>query len=469
MFASCFDRGPAWGGKRRTRSGFVLLTAAAMVFLVLMPAIGLAIDAGMMYLVQSRLYAAVDAASLAGARALARGIDDNAQHSNAEATATIYFNANFPTGYFAITNVHVTNLAATDSTFMRSVTSTASVDLPFIFLRALGVNHTTLRASAKATRRDVNIMIVMDRSKSLADSGACTPLKAAAVKFVDKFAESRDNLGLVTFATGSRVDVHLTTTFKTTVEGTLNNLVCNGATNSSQGLWQSYQELAGLAQTGALNVILFFTDGRPTAVTENFPIKNGSSCTPIGNAGPKLGVITLGGTTTIGLYRWDAPAQPLTSDLAVMSGSNGCRFVGNGNQDRVTSDVSYAPLVDYWGNSLNATAYRTVTTSGAGLSITQAQNVENFSTNAADHAALRIRRGDADAQHANRTLQGVVIYSIGLGDVDDVLLKRIANDPSLTPNPVAAGNTGRYVYAANATDLDLAFTRVASELLRLAR
>ena len=54
-------------------------------------------------------------------------------------------------------------------------------------------------------------MIVMDRSKSLADSGACTPLKAAAVNFVDKFAESRDNLGLVTFATGSRVDVHLTT------------------------------------------------------------------------------------------------------------------------------------------------------------------------------------------------------------------------------------------------------------------
>jgi hypothetical protein len=135
----------------------------------------------------------------------------------------------------------------------------------------------------------------------------------------------------------------------------------------------------------------------------------------------------------------------------------------------VTSDVSYAKLTDYWGNSLNATGYRTVTTSGAGLSITQGQNVENFSTNAADHAALRIRRGDPDPLNANRTLPGVVIYSIGLGDVDDVLLKRMANDPSLTPNPVAAGNLGRYVYAANASDLDLAFTRVASELLRLAR
>ena len=95
--------------------------------------------------------------------------------------------------------------------------------------------------------------------------------------------------------------------------------------------------------------------------------------------------------------------------------------------------------------------------------------MENFSTNAADHAALRVRRGDPDPLHANRTLGGTMIYTIGLGDVDNVLLKRMANDPSLSPNPVAAGNQGRYVYAANATDLDLAFTRVASELLRLAR
>src|ERR1035441_6539796 len=97
------------------------------------------------------------------------------------------------------------------------------------------------------------------------------------------------------------------------------------------------------------------------------------------------------------------------------------------------------------------------------------QNGENFSTNAADHAALRIRRGDADPLNANRALPGVVVYSIGLGNVDSVLLERIANDPSLTPNPVAAGNTGRYVYAADATQLNLAFTQVASQLLRLAR
>ena len=174
---------------------------------------------------------------------------------------------------------------------MRSITTTSSVDLPFLFMRALGLDHTTLRASAKATRRDVNIMIVMDRSGSLANSGACAPLKAAAVNFVEKFAEGRDNLGLVTFATSSRVDVPLTTTFKTPVESTLNGLVCTGATNSSQALWQSYQELAGLAQTGALNVIVFFTDGRPTAVTENFPIKGPALHPP---TPPNVGALTPG-------------------------------------------------------------------------------------------------------------------------------------------------------------------------------
>jgi Mg-chelatase subunit ChlD len=470
MFVSCSDATGARAGNGRARRGFVLLTTSAMVLLVLIPAIGLAIDAGMMYLVQGVLSAASDAASLAGARALARGTDDTAQRANAESTAATYFYANFPSGYFGTTNLHVTNGAATDSTFMRSITTTATVDLPFIFLRALGRDHITLSATAKATRRDVNIMIVMDRSGSLTVSGSCEPLKAAAVNFVDKFAESRDNVGLITFATSSRVDVALTTTFKTPVESTLNSVICSGATSSAQALWQSYQALSALAQTGALNVILFFTDGRPTAVTESFPIKSNSGCT---SKVAKLGVLTPGYSngvvtnTIYGLYNQVATAQPMATDLTVISSNAGCAF--KNDQTKVTTDVSYAPLTDYWGNSLNATAYRTVTTSGAGLSVTAGQNVENFSTNAADHAALRIRRGDPDPLNANRTLGGVTIYTIGLGAVDDVLLKRMANDPSLTPNPVAAGNPGLYVYAADATQLNLAFTRVASEMLRLAR
>jgi Mg-chelatase subunit ChlD len=461
MFAFCF--------RKRRRHGYILLFGALMTLMILVPAAGLAVDVGMMYLVQTLLSAATDAAVLAGARALSRGSDDAAQHASAEATANTYFHANFPTGYMGSVELQVTSKAATDSTYMRSVTTNSSVQLPLIFLRFFRVGSANLKASATATRRDVNVMIVMDRSGSLANSGACTPLKAAAVGFVEKFAEGRDNLGLVTFATSSRVDRTPSTTFKTQVEGTLNNVTCTGATSSAQALWQGYRELVALQQNGALNVLVFFTDGRPTAVTETFPIRSTSSCT---SKTAKLGVLTLGysGSTPsdpMGLYVQDAPEQPITQDLTLISSRSGCRFATYPNQ--VDSDVSYAPTTDYWGNSLTATGYRSVTTSGSGLSVTSPQNVENFSINAADHAALRVRRGDPDPTQSNKSLSGVVVFTIGLGDVDATLLKRMANDPSLTSNPAGAGVKGKYVYAENATDLDLAFTRVASEVLRLAR
>jgi Flp pilus assembly protein TadG len=451
------------------RRGYILLFSALMTLMILLPATGLAIDLGLMYLVQTLLSASTDAAVLAGARALSRGSDDATQHANAQATANTFFQANFPTGYLTSTNLQVSSLATTDSTYLRSVATNASVDVPLIFMRFFGVNTVTLHASSTATRRDVNVMIIMDRSGSLANSGACTPLKAAAVSFVDKFSEGRDNLGLITFATSSRVDNALSARFKTPVESTLNSVVCTGATSSAQALWQGYQQLVGLAQQGALNAIVFFTDGRPTAVTESFPIKGNSKCS---SKTAKLGTLTLGYNGTVpqnsmGLYNQNAPPQPFSSDLTLISSKNGCGF--GSDQTKVSSDVQYALTTDYWGNSLTATGYRSTSTSGAGLDIVSAQNVENFSINAADHAAFRIRRGDPDPTQGNKSLSGVTIFTIGLGDVDDVLLQRIANDPSLSPNPVAAGNQGRYVYAADATALDLAFTRVASEILRLAK
>ena len=61
----------------------------------------------------------------------------------------------------------------------------------------------------------------------------------------------------------------------------------------------------------------------------------------------------------------------------------------------------------------------------------------------------------------------MIIFAIGLGDVDDVLLKRMANDPGAN-NYNSTLPAGLYVYAPTAADLDQAFTRVASEILRLA-
>src|ERR1700680_4711006 len=200
------------GNKARTlkeRGISLIFTAMTLVFIV--PMVGLAIDAGILYTVKGKLQMAVDAASLAAARALSRGNDDTSQQSNAKAVAEEYVLLNFPSGYFNIgtptfgsgnSGISVDESVANQ----RSISVTAYVTTPLYFLRWLGTNNTTVSATATAVRRDVNVAIVMDRSGSLATSLSCTPLKAAATSFVSKFSNGRDNVALVTFATSSMPD-----------------------------------------------------------------------------------------------------------------------------------------------------------------------------------------------------------------------------------------------------------------------
>lgn len=451
MSVSCSDRCAPRGGRR----GFVQMFGALVLSFILIPAAGLAVDVGMMYLVQTLLSAASDGAALAGARAFSRGSDDAQQRANAEATANAYLRANFPSGYMWSTDLTVNSQAATEADHVRSLTTTTSVRLPLIFLRVFRTESTLVSTTSKATRRDANVMIILDRSTSLQPVG--TQLRNAAINFVNKFAEGRDNLGLLTFATSSRVDNALSTTFKTAVTNTLNQVSFTGYTNSAQALWRGYDALVALNQPGALNAIVFFTDGQPTAVTEDFPIKPlpGDTCTPKTQTGVVI-------STPGAVYTYQAPAQPIASDMTLISGTSHC------SQPSV-SHIQYAPLLDHWSNSLTATGYKSVSYSGAGLNISSGSNVQNFSTNAADHAALRVRRGDPDPDQAGQSLSGVVIYTIGLGSVDQVFMKRVANDASLSPNPVAAGANGKYENAGDASQLNDAFARVASEVLRLAQ
>jgi hypothetical protein len=323
-------------------------------------------------------------------------------------------------------------------------------------------------------------MIVMDRSGSLANSGSCAPLKNAATGFVSKFSNGTDNVGLLTFATSSRVDFPLATDFDTAgtpVSTIINEVTCTGATSSAQALWTGYQALASLNQPGALNTILFFTDGQPTAVTASLPILNSSSCSSKVN---QLGVFTVGFQVaspfspvgTGGVFTYQAPAQPITTDDNFISGSNGCSYLSNwGNAD---NDVQGVPTTDYWGNNLN-NGYQSVTLSNSLVTIpsnsTGALNMIHASTNAADNASLRIQTAASPGNGAS-ALSGIVIFSIGLGNstypANGDFLCRVANDPCSSRYSTTTP-TGLYVSAPTAADLNDAFARVASEILRLAK
>src|SRR5258705_6174218 len=80
---------------RWSERGVAVLYTALMMIIIL-PMMGLTCDTGIMFVIKARLQGAVDAASLSGARALARGSDGPAQISSAQTTATAYVNLNYP-------------------------------------------------------------------------------------------------------------------------------------------------------------------------------------------------------------------------------------------------------------------------------------------------------------------------------------------------------------------------------------
>jgi Flp pilus assembly protein TadG len=478
--------------KKPSKGMAVLVTSVAMVFII--PAVGLSIDAGMLYAVKAKLSAASDAASLAAARSLSVGLTIDDQRANAVATAERFFQANFPTGYMGTTNSSVSVVVDESVMKVRTVLSTASADAPSYFMKFLGFGATTVRAQGKASRRDVNVMLVLDRSGSMENAGACAPLKAAAKGFVNQFASGRDKIGLVTFGITYRLDFDLASDYKTrsgtNVITQLDNLVCAGGTNSATPFHLAYEQLTAITEPGALNVILFFTDGEPNTLTFTLPVRtaargyttssayppNSTSRSPCTNTTDKIGSM-YGSNPPFGAIRPLAPVIPVPSDTNFESAetyladtSSGCYYAGSStsNRSRISGDIAWMPdhalMPD--GSLVNVTGYRTGLTTfndplhNARYSITM-NNMVTAAYNVLDNVAA-IARNDSRL---------IVVYSIGLGTVNagnETLLKRVANDLE-SPIHTDATPTGLYVYAPDSSALNQAFYQIASEILRLAR
>lgn len=351
---------------------------------------------------------------------------------------------------------------------LRIVSLTAQVQAPLYFLRLLNHEWADLRVTAKARRRDVNVMMVIDRSGSLETAGACPAVRTAANSFVDKFANGRDRLGLVSFNGASMLDYAPTLNFKDApaLSTKIAAIRCGGWTGMSQALWLGYQQLVNLDERGALNVILLFTDGRPTALTADFPIRtvsdqrygDGVNLPPnypststlytmarsnCASTAAKRGFIAVGNFnargTTEGLRRHDLYVT--TEALLPGNADNaGCAFRTNANS--VRRDISYIPAVDAYQNSTINQLYKTTERFPAGhpyvgqIRPDSPLALRNAAYNATDNAASRIR--------ADRNLD-VTIYVIGLGGTggtetpDAVLMQRIANTGTQILDPMAQG------------------------------
>jgi len=479
--------------KRRGRRGIVVITLSLMVAVVMLPLVGLSIDGSILYLVQAKLSAAVDAATLAAARSLSVGLDLNSQTASATATAQSFFSANFPTGYWNTTNLSLTTAVAQTAYKTRTVTMQASVTVPLTFMRLLGQPGSTVAAQGQTSRRDVVMIVVIDRSSSIQNAGVCGTMIAAAQNFVGYFSNGRDEIGLVTFMDGYNLTFAPTLNFASNVPSlstVIGGINCYGDTGTAGALNQAYAQLQAVNLPGALNLIVFFTDGHPNGIAANFPVKTlvdtrydynstgslvstpASSCSSTttlqgeiaewsGEPAPSTGA-------TEGLFNVTSSSATTTSEQ-VAAGLTGCGM--SSNQAKMRRDIAYVPAADLYGNL--TTGYQSFAAgdlypSGnpyAGqIRVDTPTAVVTASVNAADNQATTIRN-DANLIP--------VIYAIGLGGtsaepIDATFMERVSNDPR-SPIYNSAKPAGLYVYSPTATDLVGAFQQVASEILRISQ
>ncbi len=129
---------PALDSSKRKRAGSVMVMFTLMMPFVLVPMVGLAIDATMLFSVKAKLQAAVDGGAIAAAQSLNSGLTFTTQKATAEKTADEFIKANITvtgsghSGYWGAYSLNDTNcngspciVAAEDNTNKRR---TVSVD-----------------------------------------------------------------------------------------------------------------------------------------------------------------------------------------------------------------------------------------------------------------------------------------------------------------------------------------------------
>lgn len=528
----------------------VILLLVCFCLPVMIGMMGLGIDVGLMYAVKARLQMACDGAAVAALRSLSLAQSTASQTSAATSTAAQWFTANFAGNYLGARNTTTPTITITDdnTNHVRKVSVTASTTSPSYFMKLWGNNGTTVGALGEASRRDVVIMLVLDRSNSMNNSnnsyGGQTPCQVmvqAAKQFTGMFQQNRDRIGLVTFAETAQVAQSPTTTFQTvlgytnsagTSAGSLDSITCVGGTNTSTGVALGWNELYKTQLPGALNALVVFTDGQPTAGTFNFVVPaavdptgtaqsavlSNSSCQDStgkalnsgGNmvskprnwisreansgstislgansywpafSGP-IGAMYSDSTWEWGVTPFFAPAGTTASTLENVTKNStetpGCTFLSTSDPN---SDIAFIPPQDYWGNA--STGYQTgMSTSNIQSSYRITMNYTNLGQvvfNLTDNAANFARSPHVYSNLA--AMPGALVYTIGLGGnggVDYTILQRMANDPNADPHGAysaypgynTAQPVGTFIYSSDASQLQAAFTRLASMILRISR
>jgi Flp pilus assembly protein TadG len=223
--------------KRNERGQALVLIAIA--FIALLAFVGLVVDVGTLFIQYGHLRRAVDAASLSAAAQFREF------HTVAEMTATAqeFLRLNGVNDAAATVEVCDPTAVPIDITLCTSpylrklVRVSASLPVRFSFLPVIGISTVNVSASAVGEAASLDVILVLDRSASMASDNAnsdptlCNPsscqpfesVRAAAAGFINNLYFPYDRLAIVSFDRAVSLDQPLTTV-KADALTTLNSL-----------------------------------------------------------------------------------------------------------------------------------------------------------------------------------------------------------------------------------------------------
>jgi Flp pilus assembly protein TadG len=445
-------------GLARGRKGQVIV-AFALTAAVLLAMIGLAIDLGMVYLVRTKLCAAVDAAALAAGRVAPQG------ESTANAEAEKFFVANYPDGLLGATVAEpatALDYDHNDKSWTVTVSTTATV--PAYFAKVVGRNNFTVGATATATVGPIDLVLVLDTSSSLNKPSAQTfeDLKEAARDFIDKFTPESDRIGLIRFASGVEEDYKITGKRgfdKDKIKEKLGSeLHASGYTTAEEALRLAKEQLDSIPKDdqSRRRIIVFFADGAPNGVAANYLSEDGLV---------RQGVVSSQTKREIGLeylYRTDKVNSGLKN--------TGLPPKVKSLETLPETGIGDVPLASF--NKMRQL-------------LPVASTYEDQKCNV-NRAARNMTENVANAARAESGEQGasITIFTVGLGTMltmpeiacpgygsnehGENILRRLANVQGVdTYDPKQS--SGIYAYAQDPTQLKAAFDRVARNVLRLSK
>lgn len=259
---------------KKQEAGSILI-AAALLIVVLISFVALGLDAGLWFVVRAELSKAVDASALEAAKNLSN------PHVGALTLAGEFAAENFPDGYLATST---SGSGGVGFTAQLVGTDRVQVDgragATPILAQVVGVSRIPISSVGVAQKRPVEIMMLLDRSRSMI-GGPFADLKTAAKSFLDFFqdTQAQDKVGLISFATSVIADRPLGTNYVTPMKAAIDAMESDGGTNIEDGLDQMDGPNGFTNQNGVPSdrrvqqFLVVFTDGRPTGFRGTFKNK----------------------------------------------------------------------------------------------------------------------------------------------------------------------------------------------------